>query len=249
MSIAIEIVQPNLYAGAVADEIIESAIEAINSYGSFSLALSGGTTPGAVYRSLSNSSRSSRVEWSKVKLFIGDERWVPLDDSTSNYHMVCETLIDAVKFPKERFFHVNTGLGDREKAAQVYAKVLAEELPIENGTPIIDLVLLGLGEDGHIASLFPGSSALHEKEKLVVVSENPEDGTERVSLSQRVILNARRVLFLVRGEGKAKVLRSVVDGKMSVDQLPAMMVVNQSKKVTWYVDSSAALNLPAEYRQ
>jgi 6-phosphogluconolactonase len=249
MSIAIEIVQPNLYAGAVADEIIESAIEAINSYGSFSLALSGGTTPGAVYRSLSNSSRSARVEWDKVKLFIGDERWVPLDDSASNYHMVCETLIDGVGFPRERFFHVDTAVSSREKAAEVYSKVLADQLPMEGGVPTIDLVLLGLGEDGHIASLFPGSKALHDKESFVVVTENPEDGTQRVSLSQRVILNARRVLFLVRGEAKAKILKTVVDKTMTVDQLPAMMVVNQAKMVTWYVDSGAAVNLPPEYRQ
>jgi 6-phosphogluconolactonase len=163
--------------------------------------------------------------------------------------MVCETLIDSVGFPKGRFFHLDTTLASREKAAEVYSRTLTEQLPMEGGAPVIDLVLLGLGEDGHIASLFPGSTALHDKESLVVVTENPEDGTQRVSLSQRVILNARRVLFLVRGEAKAKILKTVVDGTMTVDQLPAMMVVNQAKKVTWYVDSGAAVNLPPEYRQ
>jgi 6-phosphogluconolactonase len=249
MALAIEIVQPNLYAGAVADEIIESANEFIGAQGFFSIALSGGTTPGAVYRSLSNSSRSSRVEWEKIKLFIGDERWVSLEDSMSNYHMVCETLVDAVNFPKDRFFHVDTSVSDPAKAAENYSATLLKELPNENGTPIVDLVLLGLGEDGHIASLFPGSNeVLEEREKLVVCTKNPEDSSLRVSLAPRVILNARRVLFLVRGESKAKILKSVVNGTQDVQQLPAMMVVNEAKMVTWYVDSAAATNLPPEYR-
>jgi 6-phosphogluconolactonase len=253
MHVSIEIVQPNLYPGAVADEIIASAREAIAANGTFSLALSGGGTPGAVYRALTNSSRSKEIEWDKVKLFIGDERWVPLNDKASNYHMVCETLLDNIEASHKQLFHVNTEVADRELAVREYADILSRELSggkdgAEKAAPEIDLVLLGLGEDGHIASLFPHSAALHDKDSLVIATQNPDDGTLRVSLAPKVILAARRILFLVRGEAKSKVLRVLFEENETIDNLPAMMIAPISHRVTWYLDSAAAAGLPAKYR-
>jgi 6-phosphogluconolactonase len=247
MSISIEVVQPGLYPGAVADEIIECAQDAIDTRGEFAVALSGGRTPGAVYRALTNSSRSGLIEWSKVKLFIGDERWVPTDDPASNANMVRETLLDDVKADIQNFHFVDTSLGTIEEAVKKYAETLQRELPIEDGVPVLDLALLGLGTDGHIASLFPGSAEVADRESLVVGTINPADNGRRVSLAPRVLLAAKKVLFIVRGESKRKILKRVFENVGDAMEIPALMIQREAgDKVTWYLDSAAAIDLPSE---
>lgn len=247
MSISIEVVQPGLYAGAVADEIIECAQDAIQTRGEFAVALSGGRTPGAVYRALTNSSRSDLIEWDKVKLFIGDERWVPTDDPASNANMVRETLLGDVKVDIQNFHFVDTSLGSIEDAVKTYTDTLLRELPIEDGVPVLDLALLGLGTDGHIASLFPGSAEVADRESLVVSTSNPVDNSKRVSLAPRVLLAAKKVLFIVRGDGKRKILKRVFENVGDGVDVPALMIQREAgDKVTWYIDSAAAVDLPVE---
>ena len=254
MTFSVEVVETSFFPGAVADEIVACAREFIPSQGSFSMALSGGSTPGGVYRQLTSTSRGSAIEWDKVKLFIGDERWVPIDNVNSNYRMVQETLLSSEEMAKAKCFHVDTSLSSAEDGARAYSDTLVKELPVnDKGVPVIDLVLLGLGTDGHIASLFPESPLLADRSSFAVASVNPSDESVRVSLAPAIILAARRIVFLVKGAGKANILKQVIEQyreatQEAIDKLPALLTSEVSDRVAWYVDSAAAAKLPASLR-
>ena len=242
MSLPVERVEPQFFAGAVADEIIATIED--KSEGHFSIALAGGRTPGVVYRALTTSPRLDSVPWERLKIFIGDERWVEPDSPHSNFNMVKETCLNHIVKTQPQSFPVNLQASTAEDAAKEYAATLTKELSHnEAGIPIFDLVLLGLGSDGHIASIFPKTPAVVGGGAHVIVTVNPEDESTRISLSREVLLAAKRVLFMVRGEGKSVVLKKVWDGSESEDAIPAMMF-KQRESVAWYVDSAAALKIP-----
>jgi 6-phosphogluconolactonase len=208
------------------------------------VALSGGSTPRATYALLATVEFASLVDWPRVHVFWGDERCVPLDDPDSNYRMARETLLDHVPLPT-RNVHRIRGEMDPEAAAQAYAA----ELRAFFGTqwPSFDLVLLGMGNDGHTASLFPGSATLHEDTRAVVaVTAHYEDRpAHRVTLTPPAINSARQVVFLVAGAAKAETLQAVLEGP--ADRFPAQFIRPTSGQLAWLVDSAAASRLKGKY--
>lgn len=234
----IEVVEPRNFAGDVADELVSLIGEAIAERGVCRIALSGGTTPGVVYRALGHPPRVSEVSWDKVALFWGDERYVSHEDTQSNCNMVRETMLAGLRV-QPRVHPVPTDLPNPEDAAKQYEATLREEFGGEE--PAFDIVLLGLGDDGHTASLFPHSPLLHEgPERWVAVATNPKDDTTRITIMPSALMAGRRILFLVSGQAKADMVHRVIRGLGSVDDYPALLFREVADKVTWYLDSGAA---------
>jgi len=240
---SIEIVEPKLFAGVVADEIVASLSESIAEKGSASLVLAGGRTPSVVYRALSLPPRVEEVPWSNVRVYWGDERWVPVTDNESNQKMVQETMLSHLPKPGPHVFPVNTALTSPEKGAEEYERMIrsGENSPTE--PPVFDVVLLGLGEDGHFASIFPGSGALHEAARIVVAVPGPGGQGMRISLTPKALLNARRVLFIVRGENKSLIIKRILEGSDAAEDLPGRLAAQAGGNVTWFIDSAAAQRL------
>lgn len=234
----IEIIETKLFDATVADEIVASINDAIGSNGHASLALSGGKTPASIYRLLTLPERSQDIEWPKLKLFWGDERWVAQNHDQSNYKMVCETLLNDLPKAKPQVFPVDTSLQNAEIGAQAYSLVLNKEL---KNKPF-DIVLLGLGDDGHTASLFPGMPALDLSLGLVCATKNPHDQTVRISLTKNAIANAKKIIFIVKGESKATVLRKILKEKTDYHQYPASLFALQDNTY-WFVDTAAGSKL------
>lgn len=242
MKATVEIIEPKLFSGAVADEILASMNEFIAENGRVTVALAGGSTPGAVYRDISRPPRATDVDWSKVHLFLGDERWVPADDNQSNYRMIRETLLGSLPQPGPKVYPVNTALASPDEGAKDYAKTIAQVCGSE---PRLDLVLLGIGEDGHTASLFPGSELVRRSDGLCFPSIKPEDGSARVTLSPKLLFSAKKIFFITKGEGKAAIMKRVIEGGESPDEIPSRLFTNASGSVVFFVDSSAGKSLEA----
>lgn len=229
MSVKIEITDSNLFAATVADEIVSLANR--ESERPVSIALAGGSTPGEVYRQFLIEPRASEMPWDKVNFFIGDERWVPLDDPQSNFHMAKETFLN--KKPNTTVYPI-TG-SDPESAALAYEKLIKEKVGDK-----FDILLLGMGDDGHTASIFPYSPLLSQSEtRLVSVANHPTSGQIRISFTPKLIKNADRTLVLVKGKGKAEMLKRVFEGNDSVEELPIKILWSSNSNVTFFVDGEA----------
>lgn len=237
----IEIIEPRLFAGAVADEIVASITEIVGERGQCSVVLSGGSTPAAVYRALATPPRVTDVPWDKVLFFWGDERWVSHSDSRSNYKMASETLLSNISSSKLKVFPIETSLPSASASASQYAKTIAaQKLPERNKLPVFDLVLLGMGEDGHIASVFPGSPVIGKTGHLCEAVVHPQDKSERVTLTPEILFNAERIIFIVSGQAKANMLKSVFNSEATVNDVPAVLYEQAKDRVTWFLDSAAA---------
>src|SRR5208337_1150965 len=223
-----------LIAGA-ADFIAASAAEAIAARGSFNVALSGGNTPRPVYQRLA----SAAIDWTRVHVFFGDERCVPPRDARSNYHMARAALLDHVAIPAENV-HRMRGEDPPEAAAEAYAVELRNALG-DGGR--LDLVLLGLGHDGHTASLFPGLAAVTETRRTVMEAYVEFVGMWRLTLTPPTINAARRVVFLVDGGDKAEVLHRVLQGPRQPVVLPAQAIRPSERPALWLLDAAAAAKL------
>ena len=228
-------------ADAAAGRFITAARDAIASHGQFIVALSGGSTPRDTYLLLGTEALVSRVMWSRVQVLWGDERCVPPDHIESNYRMARETLLDRVPIPAENVHRVH-GEDDPATAAEVYEATLRALLRTPAGARI-DLVLLGLGEDGHTASLFPGSAAVHEQTRWVMTARASAASVWRITLTPAVINAAAEVLFLVSGGAKAGILRRVLEGPHRPQELPAQAIAPSNGRVRWCVDTAAAADL------
>lgn len=202
----------------------------------FTIALAGGATPRALYQLLAADPFATALDWSRVHLFWGDERCVPPDHPDSNYRMLSETLIGRVPLPTGNIHRI---LGELEpsKGAYDYEKSMADFF--EN-RPQFDLVLLGMGDDGHTASLFPYTSALAETSRWAVATEVNNAIRWRITLTLPVLNTARRVLFLVSGSGKAARLRDVLQGPLDPQRMPAQLIQPLSGEILWMVDAAAA---------
>ena len=227
-------------ARGAAEHFATLAGEAITARGQFAVALSGGSTPRVTYALLAAEDFAAPVDWSRVHVFWGDECCVPPDHPDSNYRMAKETLLDHVSLPASNVHRIQ-GEMEPEAAAQAYAA----ELRAFFGTqwPAFDLALLGMGNDGHTASLFPGSAALRERMRAVVaVTADYEDRpAHRVTLTAPAINAARQVLFLVAGAAKAETLQAVLEGP--AERFPAQLVRPTSGQLVWLVDRAAASRL------
>jgi 6-phosphogluconolactonase len=239
---------PGALAREAARRFADLAREAVDARGRFSAVLSGGSTPGALYRLLAEAPYRTQIPWQAVHLFWGDERCVPPDDEgsddwppSSNYRLAYETLIAHVAIPEENIHRLPGELAPAT-AARTYDLALRDFFC--GPQPRFDLVLLGLGKDGHTASLFPGSSALEERERLAVAVEaHYEDRpAQRVSLTLPAINSARHILFLVQGKAKAGIVQAVLS-EANGAILPAQRVQPRAGQLTWLLDAGAASRL------
>ena len=205
----------------------------------FAVALAGGSTPRAAYALLATEEFAARVDWSRVHVFWGDERCVPPDDPDSNYRMAREALLDKIPIPTENVHRIRGELPPDEAAAAYQAELEA----VLGAGGRFDLVLLGMGVDGHTASLFPGTAALHEGERWVVAAFVDKLSAWRVTLTPVVLNAAAQVTFVVSGAGKAEQLREVLAGPYQPDVLPAQMVRPTDGRLLWLVDAAAAAHL------
>jgi 6-phosphogluconolactonase len=247
-NVSVEIVDQKSFAGVVADEIVASITDSIHDHGRCLIALCGGGTPSNIYRLLARPPRVSDIEWDKVHIFWGDERWVPADHNRSNFRMTQETLLSHINIPAKNIHPVDTSLASAKKSAQVYEEEIRKTAGIKDKEiPVFDLVLLGLGEDGHTASLFPGSKAIAGEKKGVIACavKHPDGDESRVTLAPGVLFSARQILFLVKGEGKSEILKKTLEGEEKVAEIPAQLYRKVSDNVTWFVDSAAATQLEA----
>jgi 6-phosphogluconolactonase len=231
---------PSDLALAVAEEFLQLTATAIADQGRFVVALAGGSTPRAAYTLLASEPYASRVDWPRVLFLWGDERCVPPDHSESNYRMAREAFLDHVPVPGQNVYRV---LGEMEpvQAADTYEDTLRALF----GGPIprIDLVMLGMGTDGHTASLFPGTAAIHETKRWVMAHHVEKLDAWRVTLTPVVLNGASNVLFVVSGGDKAKRLREVLEGPLQPDVLPAQIVEPSAGRLVWMVDEAGAAEL------
>lgn len=229
---------------AVAAEVVTRARQAIETQGRFLLVLSGGTTPRRLYRLLGGEFRD-RIPWEQVRLFWGDERYVPPDRPQSNYRMVKEALLEHAPIPAMNIHPMRTDHVHPEEAARAYEEELRMHI---SPTSRFDLVLLGLASDGHTASLFPGSRALDEASRWVVPVRVPAEPPQRLTLTFPALNRAEQVFFLAAGLAKAGALHRALVGTSDVHLAPATGVRPASGSVTWWVDNTAASMLPPALR-
>lgn len=222
---------------SAAGEFIALAGEAVRSQGRFCVALCGGSTPRGLYTLLANQPQRS-LPWEKIYFFWGDERHVPPDHPDSNYRMAFETLLSKVPVPSENIFRIHAEETDADTATRENEQTLATFFHLKPGEfPRFDLMLLGMGPDGHTASLFPGTRALHEKTRLVVANWVDKLNAFRITMTLPVLNNSAYVLFLVSGRDKANVLREVL-GNQS-EEFPASMVRPADGRLVWMLDREA----------
>ncbi|MBI3014469.1 MAG: 6-phosphogluconolactonase [Candidatus Tectomicrobia bacterium] len=238
---------PEELARAAAEEYVRRAEEAVKAQGIFTVVLAGGSTPKALYRLLAGEEEPSfraRLPWHKIHFFWGDERHVPLDHPDSNYRMACEALLSSVPVPSENVHRVRTENPDAWQAAKEYEEEICKFFFPSGRTagqlPRFDLVLLGMGADGHTASLFPGTEALHEQARLVVSQWIERFRAYRITMTAPLLNNAARIIFLVSGEEKAETLREVLQGEYRPERFPAQLIRPAHGSLLWLVDSAAA---------
>lgn len=230
-------------AEAAAQHIVERARAAVAARGRFTIALSGGSTPRAIYQRLAQPPLHEQLPWAESYFFWSDERAVPLEDAASNYRMACEALLNQVPVPKHNVKPMLAVGEDLDGAARHYTRVICGIVP---GTPPrFDLVLLGLGPDGHTASLFPHSPALAEREAIVVATPPAplQPHVRRLTFSAPLINAAAEVVFLVAGADKADRLKQVVEGFHQPEELPAQLVAPTTGALIWMLDQAAASQL------
>ncbi|QUV80863.1 6-phosphogluconolactonase [Chloracidobacterium sp. D] len=230
-------------ARQAAISFVEQAAAAIADRGRFSVALSGGTTPRTVFRCLARPEAASQVDWSRVHFFWGDERAVPPDDPESNFRLAQEHLLQPLGIAAENIHRIEGELPPAEAAARYDAHLTA----FFGAEPRrFDLIHLGMGEDGHTASLFPHTAALDDPEARVVANEVPQRQTTRITFTAALINAARAVEFFVTGAGKAGVLREVLLGAEQKHHYPSQMICPTDGTLTWFVTADAAAQLPAD---
>jgi 6-phosphogluconolactonase len=233
---------------AAADELVRIAGEAAQASGSFSVALSGGSTPRGLYALLAgDEALRGAVPWSKTHIFWGDERHVPPENSESNFRMVTEKLLSKVSIPPGNVHRILGEEPDAGRAAAAYEEELRRHFRLGPGElPRFDLVLLGLGPEAHTASLFPGTPALDETTRLAVPTWVGKLDSERITLTAPVFNAAANVLFLVAGDDKALALKAVLEGPFEPHQLPAQLIRLSSGRLAFLVDAAAARLLGKE---
>lgn len=229
---------------SAAELIITLAAETIAAQGQFSIALSGGSTPRALFVLLAQAEYTRRIPWPDVHIFWGDERCVPGDHADSNYRMAREALLDHVSIPAENIHRVRGELLPAD-AAHDYERNLRAFFATESqpALPRFDLILLGMGDDGHTASLFPHTTALNERDRWVIENRVEKLNAWRITLTAPVINAAANVLFLITGEGKAAVLREVLHGPPQPDLYPSQRIHPTDGRLIWLVDAAAAARL------
>ncbi len=232
-------------ARAAAELFVNTAADSIAARGRFWVALSGGSTPRRLYKLLATSAFSSRVDWKHVDIFWGDERYVPAEDRDSNYRMTSEALLRHVQVPAANVHRVPTEISPPPAAAAAYEEAIRSCFRGSVSVPQFDLIYLGLGTNGHTASLFPHSPTLKETSRLVLADFVAEVSNWRITMSAPLLNRGRVVVFLVQGQEKTQVLRDVLVGPPDPERLPAQLIAPEGK-LLWMVGEAAAGMLSRE---
>lgn len=228
---------------AAAEEVVRAAKEAVAQRGRFTIALPGGSTPKSLFNLLATNARTV-MPWDRTFFFWGDERHVPPTDPDSNYKMAEETMLSKVPVAAGNVFRIPAENPDAAAAAEAYEQTLRKFFQLEPGqVPVFDLILLGMGPDGHTASLFPGSAGLHEKARFVIANWVDKLKTSRLTLTLPVLNAAHCVAFLVSGTDKAAMLKTVLEENAPPEQYPSKLIRPSNGKLIWLVDRAAASHL------
>lgn len=237
---------PSELAHAAAQFFTDAAVAAVNLRGLARIAISGGSTPKAMFAQLADPSQPflNRIPWDKLDLYWVDERCVPPDHVESNYRMTTEALLSKVSLPAERI-HRMEGELNPEVAAARYESIIRNTFRLEGAeAPTFDLVLLGMGDDGHTASLFPHTEALNDLTHIAIANHVPQKDTWRITLTWPVIDQGRQVAFLIEGANKSQVLHDVFLGPYQPDTFPSQIIRPASGQLTLLLDAAAAAKLP-----
>jgi 6-phosphogluconolactonase len=225
-----------------AEQLMRLASKAIQQSGQFTVALSGGSTPKALYSLLASPNYRDRIDWSRVHLFWGDERCVPPDHPESNFRMVQESLLSKIPIPSDNV-HRMMGEKEPEQAATEYEDHLRQFYHLaRGGVPRFDLIFLGLGEDGHTASLFPGSAALDERDHLTATVYVERLKAHRLTLTLPVINAAAQVSFLITGENKSSIVKALLGADADSSKYPAGRVRPVNGQLTWFISQDALVS-------
>lgn len=202
----------------------------------FTLVLSGGSTPKQLYSILATETFRNRIDWSRVHIFFGDERFISFEDDRNNGKMAYDYLLRLVPVPSLQIHYIST-TDDEDRSAEKYEQLLREYFPTK--APNFDLVLLGMGDDGHTLSLFPHSPVIHENNKWVAPSRAPVEPVNRITLTATAVNFSRCVVFLVAGTSKASALHEVVEGELNIDLYPSQIIVRNNSNVHLFADRDA----------
>jgi 6-phosphogluconolactonase len=230
---------PELVAEALADKFVEAARSALEQRGSFFVALAGGTTPKAAYELLAREPRRSKIDWKNVQVLFGDERCVPPQSEESNYNMAAGALLRSVDIPNQNVHRIH-GEDDPVRAASQYATLLVE---MTGRPPALDLILLGMGADGHTASLFPGPDPRVNEQQFVRAVYVDKLRAHRITFTPLVINNAAHVVIAIEGLPKAPALYAVLKGPYEPSVHPIQIISPKHGTLTWLVDRAAAAEL------
>ena len=225
---------------AAAEIFVQTAQEAVKNNGRFSVALTGGSSPEQLYRLLAQSPYREQVSWEQTFVFWGDERWVPLSDKRSNAKMAYETLLNAVPVPRNQIFPMWGDLPP-EKFAAHYENLLHTHF--SNSDQLFDLMLLGMGDDGHTASLFPGTAVLQEQVRWVQAYYLEPQQMHRITLTAPCLNKSKKIVFLTFGEKKAEALYEVQEGERNFQKYPSQLINPANGETIWLVDAAAAAKL------
>jgi 6-phosphogluconolactonase len=241
----------NAIARRAAEKIVEAAVTAVKERGVFTISLAGGSTPKTLYSLLATDPVfKSQTPWDKTQFFFGDERHVPPDDSESNFRMANESMLSKVPLKAEQVSRIKAEYEDIEKAALEYEQALRSWFKLSSGQlPRFDVLLLGMGDEGHTLSLFPGTKALHDNGRLVKSNWIGKLFTERVTITAPVANNSALVIFMVTKADKALALKGVLEGPYEPEQLPSQLIQPTNGKLLWLVDPTAASKLSIGIRE
>ncbi len=209
----------------------------------FSLVLSGGNTPKTLYANLASDVFKNKIDWNKIHIFWGDERYVPFDDSRNNAKMAFDILINNIKIPKENINIIPTDISPEDSAEQ-YEETIKEYFKRTQNH--FDLVLLGIGDDGHTLSLFPNSPLINEEEKWVNKVYNEDQEMYRITMMPTLVNNAKQIVFMVEGESKAMVLNKIIFGNLEPLKLPSQLISPVDGELHWFLDEDAASKIKRE---
>lgn len=207
----------------------------------FNLALSGGSTPKFIYKFLAENYQT-KINWNKINFFWGDERCVPPTDDESNYKMTFDNLLSKINVYGKNIFRIK-GEENPESEAKNYSNIILHNLPQQNNLPAFDMIMLGLGEDGHTASIFPNQMYLLNDRDICSVAVHPITKQKRITLTGRVINNSRNIVFIVTGKNKSKIVNDILNRRLNSKNYPASFIKPVNGKLIWLIDKEAAILL------
>jgi 6-phosphogluconolactonase len=232
---------PQVMAESLAEEFYRHVLNQFMTRNNLYIALSGGNTPLMFFEVLSdfNSQKKNKIDWKKLHFFWGDERCVSHDDPESNYGNANNVLFSKIDIPQKNIYPVN-GENDPITECENYANLIKKNVPFSSGTPVFDWIFLGIGDDGHTASLFPNQMNLLSSEKICELAIHPETGQKRITLTGKTINMAKRITFLATGKDKQEVVKHILNREAPAKKYPAAKIAPEKGRLDWYLDAVAA---------